>query len=107
SSSPRVGRTAARASARERQGVKGLRMEQALQQTATLDVDALAEALAVRLQPGDGTPWMNTAEAADYMRVSVRWLRQHLHQVPHSKVEGRLFFSRTELDTWLTERRRS
>ena len=50
---------------------------------------------------------MNTAEAAEYLRVSVRWLRQHLFQVPHSKVEGRLFFSRTELDTWLTEKRRS
>jgi len=41
------------------------------------------------------------------MRVSVRWLRQHLHQVPHSKVEGRLFFSRRELDAWLGENRRS
>jgi excisionase family DNA binding protein len=50
---------------------------------------------------------MNTAEAAEYMRVSVRWLRQHLHQVPHSKVEGRLFFSRTELDAWLAKNRRS
>ena len=50
---------------------------------------------------------MNTAEAAKYMRVSVRWLRQHLKQVPHSKVAGRLFFSRTELDAWLAEKRRS
>ena len=65
------------------------------------DIDALAAALAERLH--NGSPWMNTAETADYMRVSVRWLRQHLHQVPHSKVEGRLFFSRTELDTWLRE----
>ena len=69
------------------------------------DIDALAAALAERLH--NGSPWMNTAETADYMRVSVRWLRQHLHQVPHSKVEGRLFFSRTELDTWLTKKRRS
>jgi hypothetical protein len=41
------------------------------------------------------------------MRVSIRWLRQHLHQIPHSKVEGRLFFSRNELDAWLDENRRS
>jgi excisionase family DNA binding protein len=81
-------------------------MEQALQQTATLDVDALAEALATRLQATDGTPWMNTAEAAEYMRVSVRWLRQHLGEMPHSKVNGRLFFSRRELDAWLTRNRR-
>jgi excisionase family DNA binding protein len=71
------------------------------------DVDALAAALAERLHVQNGSPWMSTAEAAEYMRVSVRWLRQHLHQVPHSKVEGRLFFSRTELDAWLTEKRRS
>lgn len=71
------------------------------------DVDALAAALAERLHVQNGSPWMSTAEAAEYMRVSVRWLRQHLHQVPHSKVEGRLFFSRTELDSWLTEKRRS
>jgi hypothetical protein len=71
------------------------------------ELDALAAALAERLPLHNGSPWMNTAEAADYMRVSVRWLRQHLHQVPHSKVEGRLFFSRTELDAWLSEKRRS
>jgi hypothetical protein len=50
---------------------------------------------------------MNTAETAKYLRVSVRWLRQHLGQVPHSKVAGRLFFSRTELDAWLAEKRRT
>jgi helix-turn-helix protein len=71
------------------------------------DLDALAAALAERIHLQSGSPWMNTAEAAEYMRVSVRWLRQHLFQVPHSKVEGRLFFSRTELDTWLTEKRRT
>jgi excisionase family DNA binding protein len=71
------------------------------------DLDALAAALAERLHLANGSPWMNTAEAAEYLRVSVRWLRQHLHQVPHSKVEGRVFFSRTELDAWLAEKRRS
>ena len=71
------------------------------------DLDALASALAERLQLPAASPWMNTAEAAEYMRVSVRWLRQHLHQVPHSKVEGRLFFSRIELDAWLAKNRRS
>jgi excisionase family DNA binding protein len=71
------------------------------------DLDALAAALAERLHLANGSPWMTTAEAAEYLRVSVRWLRQHLHQVPHSKVEGRLFFSRNELDAWLAEKRRS
>ena len=70
-------------------------------------LDALAAALAERMQLQNGSPWMTTAEAAEYMRVSVRWLRQHLFQVPHSKVEGRLFFSRNELDAWLGENRRS
>ena len=77
------------------------------QNSGRTDVDALAAALAERLQLPDGTPWMNTAEAAAYMRVSVRWLRQHLRQMPHSKVEGRLFFSRAELDGWLARNRRS
>ena len=71
------------------------------------DLDALASALAERLRLSEPSQWMTTAEAADYMRVSVRWLRQHLHQVPHSKVEGRLFFSRRELDAWLQGKRRS
>lgn len=77
------------------------------QNSGRTDVDALATALAERLQLSGGTPWMNTAEAAEYMRVSVRWLRQHLRQMPHSKVEGRLFFSRAELDGWLARNRRS
>ena len=75
--------------------------------TSHADLDALAAALAERLHLANGSPWMTTAEAAEYLRVSVRWLRQHLHQVPHSKVEGRLFFSRNELDAWLAEKRRS
>lgn len=74
---------------------------------ASPNLDALAAALAERLRLSGPSPWMTTAEAADYMRVSVRWLRQHLHQVPHSKVEGRLFFSRRELDAWLASNRRS
>jgi excisionase family DNA binding protein len=77
------------------------------QNSSRTDLDALASALAERLHLSAASPWMNTAEAAEYMRVSVRWLRQHLHQVPHSKVEGRLFFSRTELDAWLAKNRRS
>jgi excisionase family DNA binding protein len=77
------------------------------QNSGRSDVDALASALAERLHLSNGTPWMNTAEAAQYLRVSVRWLRQHLRQMPHSKVEGRLFFSREELDAWLARNRRS
>jgi excisionase family DNA binding protein len=75
--------------------------------TSPADVDALAAALARRLEPSKISPWMNTAEAAEYLRVSVRWLRQQLHQVPHSKVKGRLFFSRNELDAWLAQNRRT
>jgi excisionase family DNA binding protein len=77
------------------------------QSSSRTDLDVLAAALAERLHLADGSPWMNTAEAAEYMRVSVRWLRQHLRQIPHSKVEGRLFFSRTELDAWLAQNRRT
>ena len=84
-----------------------MRQQTQYRTTAAPDLDALASALADRLQLSEPSPWMTTAEAADYMRVSVRWLRQHLGQVPHSKVEGRLFFSRRDLDTWLEGKRRS
>lgn len=77
------------------------------QPTHSLHLDALASALAERLNLSEPSPWMTTAETADYLRVSVRWLRQHLGQVPHSKVEGRLFFSRRDLDAWLEGKRRS
>jgi excisionase family DNA binding protein len=80
---------------------------QAQTHNSRTDLDTLATALADRLQLSNSSPWMSTAEAAEYMRVSIRWLRQHLHQIPHSKVEGRLFFSRNELDAWLDENRRS
>jgi hypothetical protein len=71
------------------------------------DLETLATALAERLQLSNSSPWMSTAEAAEYMRVSIRWLRQPLQQIPHSKVEGRLFFSSKELDAWLAKNRRS
>ncbi len=84
-----------------------MRQPNETQSSGRSDLDALAAALAERLNLANGSPWLTTAEAADYMRVSVRWLRQHLHQVPHSKVEGRLFFSRNELDAWLAQHRRT
>jgi len=34
-------------------------------------VDALEATLAERLQLSDGTPWMNTAEVADYSRAEL------------------------------------
>jgi hypothetical protein len=39
---------------------------------------ALAEALAERLDYPNGSPWMNTAETAEYKRVSMRWICQPL-----------------------------
>lgn len=84
-----------------------MQRETEIRSSSRTELDALAAALAERLDLGNGSPWMNTAEAAEYMRVSVRWLRQHLGQIPHSKVEGRLFFSRKELDAWLSRHRRS
>jgi Helix-turn-helix domain len=87
--------------------VTSLQQQTQSQSPSRTDLDLLASALAERLHLSADSPWMNTAEAAEYMRVSVRWLRQHLHQVPHSKVEGRLFFSRKELDAWLARNRRS
>ena len=74
--------------------------------TVPVDLDALADALAARMRESRDSTWMNTAEAAEHMRVSERWVRQHLAQVPHRKVQGKLFFSRRELDAWLRRNRR-
>lgn len=70
----------------------------------TVDVNALAEALAERLE--HGRPWLTLEEAADYMRFSKTWVRQRLGEIPHARVDGKLLFSRDDLDSYITSHRR-
>ena len=70
-------------------------------------VDVIVERLAERIDLGTlPAGWMSTKEAAEYMGVSETWVRERLGQIPHSKVDGRLFFNSRDLDSWITNHRR-
>jgi hypothetical protein len=72
-----------------------------------VDDEALAAAIAEVLSRNQQTTgrWMTLAEAAEYLRVSSRWLRDRLAEIPHRRIDGKLIFSSVEVDTW-TERHR-
>lgn len=74
-----------------------------LPQIITLDVDALARALAERLPQFDtSSPWLTLDEAAERLRVSRSWLYQRLDRVPYHQFDqgGRIILHRDELDEW-------
>ena len=70
----------------------------------TVDIDALAAAIVDRLPTA--SRWMKVSEAAEYIRVSERTLRGLLHEIPHSKIEGRILIDRADLDEYVTNHRR-
>jgi hypothetical protein len=69
-----------------------------------IDIDALAEAIATRLEIA--TPWMTVAEAAEYFRCSERWIRDRLYEIPHRRIDGRIVLHKAELNEWSTRYRR-
>ena len=71
------------------------------------ELDALAAALAERIHLQNGSPWMNTAEAAEYhARLGPLAAAAPL---PGAAQQGRgpVVLQSHQLDTWLTEKRRS
>jgi excisionase family DNA binding protein len=74
----------------------------------TLDVlaDLVADRLAALMPTGNGSDWMTSAEAAEYLRLPST---DSIHRltaagaVPHRKVHGRCLFSKAELDAWLRD----
>lgn len=70
--------------------------------TVDIDLDALAAKLAERLEQPAASPWLTVAQAAEYIGASERWFRERLYSIPHSRVDGRIFVDRRELDAWLT-----
>ena len=75
--------------------------------TIDINYDQLAEALAQRLNPARGaSPWLTVKQAAGYIGASERWLRERLAEVPHSRVDGRIFLHKNELDSWLLSQSR-
>lgn len=70
-----------------------------------IDVNALADAIAERLQT-TSSQWMTVAEAAEHVRCHHEWIRNRLDEIPHVRVDGKILIDRQELDTWLTNHRR-
>ena len=75
----------------------------------TVDVEALADALASRLTSAMAKPdqarssWLSVRDAAEYLGVSetaVRALIKRRH-VPFCKPNGRIFIDRRDLDEWV------
>lgn len=68
--------------------------------------DALADRLAALMPTGNGSDWMTSAEAVEYLRLPSL---DSLHRltgsgaIPHRKVHGRCLFSKSELDAWLRD----
>ena len=50
---------------------------------------------------------MNAHEAADYLRMSLAWVRLRTQDgtLPHSRLGRRIVYSRTELDRFVREQR--
>jgi len=46
------------------------------------------------------SPWMTRAEAADYLRVPISRLEKD-RTVPAHRWDGRILYSRPELDKWM------
>src|SRR3954454_22896003 len=73
------------------------------------DVDRIAQAVAVlvaeRLPESKPSPWMVSAEAAEYLRLSLDALHRlaAAGAVPHAKQAGRCLFTRAELHAWLAD----
>ena len=50
--------------------------------------------------------YLNLAEAAKYLSVSTRTIRDRLDEIPHRRLGTRLLlFKKSELDTWLEQYR--
>jgi hypothetical protein len=54
----------------------------------------------VRAEISAASPWMTRSEAAAYLRVPLSRLEKD-RAVPSHRWDGRVLYSRTELDAWL------
>jgi excisionase family DNA binding protein len=55
------------------------------------------------LSNGRETPWMTIEETADYLRCSLRFLREKAanKEIPHTKFGGKALFNVHRIDNWL------
>lgn len=49
--------------------------------------------------------YLNIREAADHLNVTVRWLYDHVADLPHRRFGGQLRFMAEELDKWADAQR--
>lgn len=67
-----------------------------------IDTEEVAAAIAKHLSGRPEARWMTVAETAEYLRVSERWLRTRLYEIPHRRIDGKLIFRSDEVDEWTT-----
>lgn len=67
-----------------------------------IDTDEIAAAIAKQLPVRQEAHWMTLAETAEHLRVSQRWLRARLFEIPHRRIDGKLIFRSDEIDNWTT-----
>jgi len=80
-----------------------------------VDIQALAEAVVARLEPllkvngrnDADDKWMTTKQTAEYMGMSVQWVHNHKHDLPHSNIGNKPLFRRSEIDTWIMRHRQN
>ena len=61
--------------------------------------------LAERERARAGSPWLTVEEAAQYLRLSPKSVRNRLARLPHHRLDGRILLRRDELDAALSEKR--
>ena len=71
----------------------------------TVDVDALAEAIAGKIQPAEEGRWMTSAELAVYLGINPATVPSYVARgLPYSQPGGeasRRFFNTVDVDAWM------
>ena len=49
--------------------------------------------------------YLNVRQTADYLNVTVRWVYDHIAEIPHRRFGGQLRFTVAELDQWADAQR--
>lgn len=53
---------------------------------------------------GEPTPYLSSAEAADYLNMSTRWVQLHAEKLRGKMVGNRLRFAKADLDRYIESR---
>ena len=55
----------------------------------------------------DQPRYLNAQEAADYLRISVSWVRKATRsgELPHAKIGCRVIYDRTDLDEYVRQKK--